>query len=200
MSVRVVHLLEMIEINKNDRKLVIVPLRAVDFRLQDEAHVPRVIQRGAVVLDGQLVNSLHVARILESDSGKVRERFQQFKSRGSKPSGPMQLINSITPRQVSRNFTGTATIDCVSVFVFSSTFPKNRVSFAVSGTTTVSPCCATQPAIPCPTLMRTSFSACEAFPTASSKYSSCVVSSSSSSDQLSGRRNSSIFSMMVRRT
>src|SRR3989441_4911242 len=112
----------------------------------------------------------------------------------------MQLISSITPRQVSRNLTGTATIDCVSVLVFSSTFAKNRVSFVVSGTTTVSPCCATQPAIPCPILIRTSFSACEAFPTASSKYSSCLASSSSSSDQLSGRRNSSIFSMMVRRT
>src|SRR6266850_3716572 len=78
MSVRVVHLLEMIEIDKNDRKLVIVALRAVDFRLQDEAHVARVVQRGAVVLDGQLVNSLDVARVLESDSGKIRERFQQF--------------------------------------------------------------------------------------------------------------------------
>src|SRR6266849_9114721 len=78
MSVRVVHLLEMIEIDKNDRKLVIVPLRAVDFRLQDEAHVPRVVQRGAVVLDGQLVNSLDVAGILERDGGKIRERFEQF--------------------------------------------------------------------------------------------------------------------------
>src|SRR6266850_7853110 len=78
MSVRVVHLLEMIEIDKDDRKLVIVPLRAVDFRLQDEAHVPRVVERGAVVLDSQLVNSLHVARVLESDGGKVRERFEQF--------------------------------------------------------------------------------------------------------------------------
>src|SRR5947208_10564296 len=59
---------------------------------------------------------------------------------------PMQLISSMTPRQVSRNLTGTATIDCVSVLVFSSTFAKKRVSFVVSGTTTVSPCCATQPA------------------------------------------------------
>src|SRR5215472_11586944 len=48
--------------------------------------------------------------------------------------------------------------------------------------------------------MRTSRSACEALPTASSKYSSCFSSSRSSNDQLSGRRNSSIFSMIVRRT
>ena len=112
----------------------------------------------------------------------------------------MQLISSMTPKHVSRNFTGTATIDCVSVFVFSSTCEKNRVSFEVSGTTTVSPWAATQPAIPCPILTRTSFNAVEAVPTASSKYNSCFASSSSSSDQLSGRRNSSIFSMIVRST
>src|SRR6266403_3839436 len=112
----------------------------------------------------------------------------------------MQLISSITPRQVSRNFTGTATIDCVSVLVFSSTCEKNRVSFEVSGTTTVSPCAATHPAIPCPIFTRTSFNAVEAVPTASSKYNSCLASSSSNSDQLSGRKNSSIFSMIVRNT
>src|SRR5712671_7309453 len=112
----------------------------------------------------------------------------------------MQLISSITPRQVSRNLTGTATIDCVSVLVFSSTFEKKRVSFVVSGTTTVSPCCATQPAIPCPIFTRTSFNAVDAVPTASSKYNSCLASSSSNSDQLSGRKNSSIFSMIVRNT
>src|SRR5437763_3573866 len=112
----------------------------------------------------------------------------------------MQFINSITPRQVSRKQIGKATMDFVSVFVFSSTLEKKRVSLEVSGTTTVSPCCATQPAMPCPILMRTSLSACEAFPTASSKYSSCFSSSSKRRDQLSGRRNSSIFSMIVRRT
>src|SRR6266704_1868197 len=126
-------------------------------------------------------------------AAKSESASSSFRSRGSNPSGPMQLISSITPKQVSRNFTGTATIDCVSVFVFSSTCEKNRVSFEVSGTTTVSPCAATQPAIPCPIFTRTSFNAVEAVPTASSKYNSCFASSSSSSDQLSGRRNSSIM-------
>src|SRR6266481_5729998 len=133
-------------------------------------------------------------------AAKSESASSSFRSRASNPSGPTQLISSITPKQVSRNFTGTATIERVSIFVFSSTLPKNRVSFEVSGTITISPCCATHPAIPCPTLTRTSFSACEALPTASSKYNSCFGSSSSSNDQLSGRRNSSIFSMMVRRT
>src|SRR5579863_682372 len=133
-------------------------------------------------------------------AAKSASASSNFKSRASNPSGPMQLINSMTPKHVSRNFTGTATIDCVSVLVFSSTCEKNRVSLAVSGTTTVSPCAATQPAIPCPIFTRTSFSACEAVPTASSKYNSCFASSSNSNDQLSGRRNSSIFSMIVRST
>src|SRR6267143_34808 len=88
MSVRVVHLLEMIQIDKNDRKLIIVALRAVDFRLEDEAHVARVIQRGAVVLDGQFVNSLHMARILESNGSKVRERFEQFQVSRIESLGP----------------------------------------------------------------------------------------------------------------
>src|SRR6266404_5321090 len=133
-------------------------------------------------------------------AAKSESASSSFKSRASNPSGPMQLINSITPKQVSRNFTGTATIDCVSVLVFSSTCEKNRVSFEVSGTTTVSPCCATQPAMPCPIFTRTSFNAVDAVPTASSKYNSCLASSKSSNDQLSGRKNSSIFSIIVRST
>src|SRR2546428_2512889 len=169
MPVRIVHLLEMVQVDEHDREFVVVALRAVNLRLQDEAHVPRVIERSAIIGDGQLVNFLDVPRIFQRNRRKSESASSSFRSRGSNPSGPMQLISSMTPRQVSRNLTGTATIDCVSVLVFSSTFEKNRVSFEVSGTTTVSPCCATQPAIPCPILMRTSFSACEAFPTASSK-------------------------------
>src|SRR3989442_2931659 len=106
----------------------------------------------------------------------------------------------MTPRQRSRMRTGTATIECVSSLVFAPSFKKNRVSRLRSGTITASPCCATHPAMPCPSLMRTSLSACDPFPTASSKYKSCLASSISSSDHVSGRRNSSIFSMMVRRT
>src|SRR5438445_9871962 len=117
-------------------------------------------------------------------AAKSQSASSSFTALESNPSGHTQLINSITPRQVSRNRTGTATIDCVSVLVFSSTFEKKRVSFEVSGTTTVSPCCATQPAIPCPILTRTSLSACEAFPTSITKYSSGISSSNNSKHQL----------------
>src|SRR2546422_716495 len=133
-------------------------------------------------------------------AAKSARASSSARSRPWKPSGPMQLISSITPRQRSRKRTGMATMDCVSIMVFSSTLEKKRVSLLTSGTITFSPCCATQPAMPCPTLMRMSLSACAPLPTASSKWSSCLASSTSSSDQVSGRRNSSIFSMMVRRT
>src|SRR2546425_1217879 len=133
-------------------------------------------------------------------AAKSARASSSARSRPWKPSGPMQLISSITPRQRSRKRTGMATMDCVSIMVFSSTLEKKRVSLLTSGTITFSPCCATQPAMPCPTLMRMSLRACAPLPTASSKWSSCLASSTSSSDQVSGRRNSSIFSMMVRRT
>ena len=45
MAVRVVDLLEVIEIDEHQREFVVVALRTVDFRLQDETHVPRVVQR-----------------------------------------------------------------------------------------------------------------------------------------------------------
>ncbi len=70
----------------------------------------------------------------------------------------------------------------------------------MSGTTTACPDCATQPASPCPTLMRMSLSASEPFPVAIWKYNSFLLVSISSRDQVAGRSTSVIFSMMVRRT
>src|SRR3989449_716273 len=110
-------------------------------------------------------------------AAKSARASSSARSRPWKPSGPMQLISSITPRQRSRKRTGIATMDCVSIMVFSSTLEKKRVSLLTSGTITFSPCCATQPAMPCPTLMRMSLSACAPLPTASSKWSSCLASS-----------------------
>src|SRR6202011_1189111 len=76
--VRVVDLLEVVEIDEHQGELVVVALRTVNLRLQDKAHVPRVIQRGAIVGDGQLVDALHVARVFQGNRGKVRQRFQQI--------------------------------------------------------------------------------------------------------------------------
>ena len=51
----------------------------------------------------------------------------------------------MTPRQWSRKRTGTATMECVSILVFSSTLAKKRVSWLTSGTITACWFCATQP-------------------------------------------------------
>jgi len=100
----------------------------------------RVVKRGAVVLDGQLREFSSRGAHSRADGAKSESASSSFKSRGFESLGPMQLISSITPRQVSRNFTGTATIGLrFGFFVFLVDLPKNRVSFAVSGTTTVSP-------------------------------------------------------------
>src|SRR5580692_3729599 len=78
MAVGVVHLFEMIQIDEDQRKLVVVALRTVDFRFENETHVPGVVKTGAIVRDGELVNTLHVPGILERDGGKVGESFEQL--------------------------------------------------------------------------------------------------------------------------
>src|ERR1700730_6137136 len=78
MAVRVVHLLEMIEIDEHQRELIIVALRTVNLRLEDEAHVPGVVQTSAIVGDGQLVNSFHMPGIFECDGSKVGKSFKKL--------------------------------------------------------------------------------------------------------------------------
>ena len=68
----------MVKVDEYQRELVVVALGAVDFRLQDETHVPRVVKGRAIVPDGQVVNFLDVPRVFQRDGGKVRERFQQL--------------------------------------------------------------------------------------------------------------------------
>src|SRR5580700_5646197 len=78
MAVGVVHLLEMIEIDEHQRELIIVALRTVNFRLEDEAHVAGVVETRAIVGDGQFVNSLHVPGIFERDGRKVGKSFEKL--------------------------------------------------------------------------------------------------------------------------
>src|SRR6266478_1804311 len=65
-SVRVVDFLKVVEIDEHQGELVVVSLRAINLRLQDESHVPCVIQ---------------------SDGGKGRQRFQQVQISRIKPLG-----------------------------------------------------------------------------------------------------------------
>ena len=76
MAVSVVHLFEVIKIDENQRKFVVVALRSIDFRIENEAHVPRVVERRAIIGNGQFVNALYVPRIFERDRGKIGKRFE----------------------------------------------------------------------------------------------------------------------------
>jgi hypothetical protein len=78
MAVRIVDLLEMIQVDEDQRKLVVISLRTVDFRLEDEAHVPGVVEAGAIVGDGQFMNSFYVPGILKGDGRKVGKSFEQL--------------------------------------------------------------------------------------------------------------------------
>ena len=78
MTVGVVDLLEVVEIDEDDGELVVVALRAVDFCIEDEAHVTGVVERGAIVLDGQFVDAFDVARIFERDGGEVGKGFEKL--------------------------------------------------------------------------------------------------------------------------
>src|SRR5262249_17906991 len=77
-AMRVVDLLEVVEVDKYQRKLVVITLRPVDFGLENKTHVTGVVQRRAVVGNGQLVDALDVARIFEGDRGEIGKRFEQF--------------------------------------------------------------------------------------------------------------------------
>src|SRR4029077_14903148 len=74
---RVIDALEVIQIDKYHGEFVTVTLRAVNLRLQNKIHVPRVIQAGAIGREGELVDALHVARIFQSDGGEIRQGFEQ---------------------------------------------------------------------------------------------------------------------------
>src|ERR1700692_3928783 len=103
----------------------------------------------------------------------------------------------MTPRTRSRDRTGKQTMERVSHLVISSTRLAKRGSVITSGTISRCPCLATYPGMPSPPFKRRFFKASEALPTAMAKYSSSRASSTIRSDQVSGRKYSAIFSMIV---
>src|SRR5271166_4699671 len=87
MAVSVVDAFEVIEVDENQGELESVAVRAVDFSVQHEIQMARVVEAGAIVGDGELVNALHVARIFDSDGRVVRERLQQGEIAGAETFG-----------------------------------------------------------------------------------------------------------------
>jgi hypothetical protein len=137
-AVRVVDGLEMIEVDEHERKFVAVALRAVDLRLQNEIQVPRVVQAGAIVGDGELVDALHVARVFQGDGGEIRQGFEQRQVALLK-SLPAHAVDQLDDAEAMfAEAHGTATMERVSILVFSSTLEKKRVSLLTSGTITAS--------------------------------------------------------------
>src|SRR5271166_6142642 len=66
-AVRIVNVLEMIEVDEDQGKLERIAMRAVDFRVEHEIQMTRVVERGAIVRNRELVNPLDVPGILDGD-------------------------------------------------------------------------------------------------------------------------------------
>ncbi len=84
MPVSIVNLLEVIEVDEYQGEFVVVALRAINFGIQNKTHVPRVVQRGAVIGDGQLVDALHVPRIFQRNRGEVRQALPAISNRADR--------------------------------------------------------------------------------------------------------------------
>ena len=75
MSVGIVHLLEVVEIEEEDAELVSETRRAVDLGFERLVEMTRVVESGAVVRDGQFLDAFHGARIIDGDGGVIGERL-----------------------------------------------------------------------------------------------------------------------------
>src|SRR6266568_7309562 len=76
-SVRVVHLLEVVKIDEEDGEFIVETRRAIDFRFQRLVKVARVVEASAIVRDGEFLDFLYRARVLDGDRGKVAQRLQE---------------------------------------------------------------------------------------------------------------------------
>src|SRR5262249_21780610 len=72
----------MVEIDEDQRELVVIALRAINFGFENESHVAGVVKRSAVVGDGEFVDALDVTRIFERNRGKVRKCLEQLEIPG----------------------------------------------------------------------------------------------------------------------
>src|ERR1700722_16121160 len=73
-------------------------MRTIYFGVQHEVQVPGVVERGAIVGDGEFVNSLNVTRVFYGDCSVVRQRFEQRQISFAEPFGP-DTINQLDHSQ-----------------------------------------------------------------------------------------------------
>src|SRR6185295_11817767 len=77
MSMRVVDGFEVIEINKQHAEFISKARRTVDLSFERFIKMPCVIEAGAIIRDGQFLNFLDGACILNRDGSVVTERLQK---------------------------------------------------------------------------------------------------------------------------
>src|ERR1700722_11861335 len=77
MSVSVIDLFEVVEIDEQDRELVAVASRAVNLGFQSLVEMTGVIEPGAVIGDGKFLNLFHGARVFNGDGGVIANRLQE---------------------------------------------------------------------------------------------------------------------------
>src|ERR1043166_2841041 len=72
-AVRVIDLLEVVEVDEQHRELVTEAGRTIDLGLKSFIKMPGVIQASAVVGDGQFLDALDRARVIDGNGGIVAD-------------------------------------------------------------------------------------------------------------------------------
>lgn len=76
-SVGVIDLLEVVEVEEDHGELVSEALRAVDLGFEHLVKMARVVETGAVVSDGEFLNAFHGLGVVDGDGGVVAESMQE---------------------------------------------------------------------------------------------------------------------------
>ena len=77
MPIRVIHVFEMVEIEEDHAELIAETRRAVDLGFQRLIKMTRVVEAGAIVSDGEFLDLLDGASIIDGDRGVVAQGMQR---------------------------------------------------------------------------------------------------------------------------
>src|SRR6185437_9474938 len=77
MPVRVVDLLEMVEVDEDDAELVIETMRTIDLRFERLVQMSCIVKAGAIVRNREFLDLFDGACVLDGDSRVVAERMQE---------------------------------------------------------------------------------------------------------------------------
>src|SRR5205823_206121 len=76
-AVGIVDTLEVVEIDKDDAEFMSETRRAVNLGFERLVEMPRVVEAGAIVGDGQFLDALDSARVIDGDSGVIAKCIQK---------------------------------------------------------------------------------------------------------------------------